>query len=80
MTTIVSGRRIRIGKPDRCFPWRKPVPASWFPTGGLSRFLSQKDFGTHVIADQPLAELVPYIDWSPFFHTWELKGRYPSNF
>jgi 5-methyltetrahydrofolate--homocysteine methyltransferase len=25
----------------------------------------------------PLAELVPFIDWSPFFHAWELKGRYP---
>ncbi len=23
-------------------------------------------------------DLVPYIDWSPFFHTWELRGRYPS--
>ncbi len=27
-----------------------------------------------------LAELVPYIDWSPFFHTWELRGRYPAIF
>jgi 5-methyltetrahydrofolate--homocysteine methyltransferase len=26
----------------------------------------------------PLSELVPFIDWSPFFHTWELRGRYPS--
>ena len=26
----------------------------------------------------PLEELVPYIDWSPFFHTWELRGRYPA--
>jgi 5-methyltetrahydrofolate--homocysteine methyltransferase len=26
----------------------------------------------------PLGELVPFIDWSPFFHTWELRGRYPS--
>jgi 5-methyltetrahydrofolate--homocysteine methyltransferase len=25
-----------------------------------------------------LAELVPFIDWSPFFHAWELKGRYPA--
>ena len=25
-----------------------------------------------------LADLVPYIDWSPFFHTWELRGRYPE--
>ncbi len=26
----------------------------------------------------PLETLVPYIDWSPFFHTWELRGRYPA--
>ena len=25
-----------------------------------------------------LASLVPYIDWTPFFQTWELKGRYPQ--
>ncbi len=28
----------------------------------------------------PLETLVPYIDWSPFFHTWELRGRYPAIF
>ncbi len=27
-----------------------------------------------------LSELVPLIDWSPFFHTWELRGRYPAIF
>jgi 5-methyltetrahydrofolate--homocysteine methyltransferase len=26
----------------------------------------------------PLDQLVPFIDWSPFFHTWELRGRYPA--
>ena len=25
-------------------------------------------------------DLIPLIDWSPFFHTWELRGRYPSIF
>ena len=25
-----------------------------------------------------LTDLVPFIDWSPFFHTWELRGRYPA--
>ncbi|MGZ4975241.1 MAG: vitamin B12 dependent-methionine synthase activation domain-containing protein, partial [Limisphaerales bacterium] len=25
-----------------------------------------------------VAEIIPYIDWSPFFHTWELRGRYPA--
>lgn len=36
--------------------------------------------GVRTINDQPLRELVPFIDWSPFFHTWELKGRYPGIF
>ena len=27
-----------------------------------------------------IATLVEYIDWSPFFHTWELRGRYPAIF
>jgi 5-methyltetrahydrofolate--homocysteine methyltransferase len=30
--------------------------------------------------EAPLATLAEYIDWSPFFHTWELRGRYPSIF
>jgi 5-methyltetrahydrofolate--homocysteine methyltransferase len=34
--------------------------------------------GVKVITQQPLEQLIPYIDWSPFFHTWELRGRYPS--
>jgi 5-methyltetrahydrofolate--homocysteine methyltransferase len=34
--------------------------------------------GVRVLNDFPLSELVPFIDWSPFFHTWELRGRYPS--
>ncbi|WP_114009463.1 methionine synthase [Cohaesibacter intestini] len=34
--------------------------------------------GTKVIDDIDLADLVPYIDWTPFFSTWEMKGRYPA--
>ncbi len=30
--------------------------------------------------DVTLADLVPFIDWSPFFHTWELRGRFPKIF
>jgi 5-methyltetrahydrofolate--homocysteine methyltransferase len=32
---------------------------------------------TRVLDDFPLAEIVPYIDWSPFFMAWELRGKYP---
>jgi 5-methyltetrahydrofolate--homocysteine methyltransferase len=34
--------------------------------------------GPRQIERMPLRELVPYIDWTPFFHTWELRGRYPD--
>jgi 5-methyltetrahydrofolate--homocysteine methyltransferase len=33
--------------------------------------------GVHVLDNFPLATLREYIDWSPFFHTWGMKGIYP---
>ena len=36
--------------------------------------------GTKVFENFPLEELLPYIDWTPFFHTWELRGSYPKIF
>ncbi|MDQ8163089.1 MAG: methionine synthase [Gemmatimonadota bacterium] len=34
--------------------------------------------GARTLTAYPLADLVPYIDWTPFFQTWELAGRYPA--
>jgi len=34
--------------------------------------------GIHVFGNYPLEELLGYIDWTPFFHAWELKGSYPK--
>ncbi|HQS07954.1 MAG TPA: methionine synthase [Xanthobacteraceae bacterium] len=34
--------------------------------------------GTRVFEDHDLADLVPFIDWTPFFQSWELSGRYPA--
>ena len=34
--------------------------------------------GTKVFDDFPLAELVDYIDWSPYFQAWELHGKFPK--
>ena len=36
--------------------------------------------GTRVYSPVPLEEIVPYIDWTPFFHAWELRGIYPRIF
>jgi 5-methyltetrahydrofolate--homocysteine methyltransferase len=34
--------------------------------------------GTRVFRTYDVGELVPYIDWTPFFRTWEMRGRYPA--
>jgi 5-methyltetrahydrofolate--homocysteine methyltransferase len=39
-----------------------------------------KELGIQIIDDITLEELVPYIDWSPFFNSWGLHGKYPDIF
>ncbi|MBB6225957.1 5-methyltetrahydrofolate--homocysteine methyltransferase [Polymorphobacter multimanifer] len=34
--------------------------------------------GVQTIDDVSVADLVPYIDWTPFFRAWELAGQYPA--
>ena len=34
--------------------------------------------GIHIIEDLDLRELTPFIDWGPFFRSWDLHGRYPD--
>ena len=36
--------------------------------------------GVTVLKDYSIAELAEYIDWTPFFHSWEMKGSYPKIF
>ena len=42
--------------------------------------LAPNQLGIEVIEEIPLETLVPYIDWSPFFNTWGLHGKYPDIF
>src|SRR5207344_2343488 len=37
-----------------------------------------KFIGTEVLNDYPVKELIEYIDWTPFFSTWELSGKFPA--
>ncbi|MGP8123344.1 MAG: methionine synthase [Xanthobacteraceae bacterium] len=50
------------------------LPVDW------SRVAPKKPsfLGTRSFVDYPLAELVDCIDWTPFFQTWELTGRFPA--
>lgn len=40
--------------------------------------VSPKQTGIQIIENQNLEELIPYIDWSPFFRSWDLFGKYPQ--
>ena len=64
---------------------KKLIPFSTARGRGLAIDWAQADIAqpefTGIREIEPaLEELVPYIDWSPFFHTWELRGRFPAIF
>ena len=40
--------------------------------------VAPQQLGVQVIEQQDLDDLVPYIDWSPFFRSWDLHGHYPA--
>ena len=52
------------------------------PNLDWSEFVPKKPafLGTQVFEDYPLAEIARYIDWTPFFQTWQLHGKYPQIF
>ncbi len=57
-----------------------PKPAPTNANSDLANYTAPAPtyFGTRQYGHYDLGELAPYIDWTPFFQTWELAGRYPS--
>ena len=45
----------------------------------LNRPTKPKFLGTKVYRSFPLEDLLPYIDWKPFFDVWQLRGKYPNS-
>jgi 5-methyltetrahydrofolate--homocysteine methyltransferase len=53
--------------------------ANKFPIDFKNTVIAKPGFiGNKVFKDYPLAELIDYIDWTPFFISWEMKGSYPK--
>ncbi len=53
--------------------------ANRFPTDWNKRVSDAPSFtGTKVFHRYPLDQIAAYIDWTPFFHSWEMKGAYPA--
>jgi 5-methyltetrahydrofolate--homocysteine methyltransferase len=55
------------------------APMSWSSNSRPTTTITTPEFlGLRSLKDFPLTEIVPYIDWSPFFMAWELNGKYPA--
>ena len=46
--------------------------------GLVSLHFAPNQMGVHTINDFSAKDISSYIDWTPFFQTWELHGRYPK--
>jgi 5-methyltetrahydrofolate--homocysteine methyltransferase len=70
-------RRIHAGPKQKLVPLTV-ARANRTPIEWRAEDVPQPSFtGVRVLEDFPLATLREYIDWTPFFHTWELRGLYP---
>jgi 5-methyltetrahydrofolate--homocysteine methyltransferase len=63
------------------------IPSEVEESRGIAFEVTQRDPSTSLRSAQddelrsfPLRTLIEYIDWSPFFHAWEVRGRYPAIF
>ncbi|RJP62796.1 MAG: methionine synthase [Ignavibacteriales bacterium] len=63
---FISIEEARLNKPD--YDWSK------------AQITKPAMLGLKIFQDYPLEELRNYIDWTPFFLTWEMKGKYPAIF
>jgi hypothetical protein len=67
-TCLVSGVRGRQEAAALQIDWAAPENLPPVP----------KLLGTKVFKAVPISDVVPYIDWNPFFQVWQLRGRYPN--
>ena len=59
-------------------PYKEAVAKKFATDWNTVRIDTPEFLGTRVLDHFSLQRLVEFIDWSPFFQTWELKGKYPA--
>lgn len=59
-------------------PFEEARAKKFAPDWMLEQIDAPLALGVKALQDFPLVHIVPYIDWSPFFHAWELKGVFPK--
>jgi len=58
----------------------KGFKPDWKADAAAGLVAKPQKLGVHVLRNYPLKEIAEYIDWTPFFYTWELSGQYPRIF
>lgn len=71
-------RHAREGKGQNALVPIADARANAFPTDYTQKPAAPKQPGLHRFNDWPLDDLRAYIDWTPFFRSWELAGNYPA--
>jgi len=61
-------------------PYETARAKRWTCDWATVRIDTPEFLGVRKLDDVPLSTLIPCIDWSPFFLSWELKGKYPAIF
>ena len=72
-------RQARAGKGESALASLEAARSNAYaPDFAANPPVAPRMLGTLALDNYPLAELVPYIDWTPFFRAWELAGNYPA--
>jgi 5-methyltetrahydrofolate--homocysteine methyltransferase len=74
----IGVRDARAGKTVSALLSLEEARANAFPAVLADKPAAPAQPGVHVFPDWSLEHLRSFIDWTPFFQTWELKGRYPA--
>ena len=61
-------------------PYETACAKRWTTDWATTTIDTPEFTGVRHLESVPLADLIPFIDWSPFFMSWELKGKYPNIF
>ncbi|MEO6809767.1 MAG: methionine synthase [Isosphaeraceae bacterium] len=73
---IAYGRKVQ----RKLLPYAEALRRRFAPDWSAYQAPKPAFLGPKVLKDFPLETLIDYIDWSPFFSAWELKGKYPKIF
>ena len=72
-------REVHAGKAARPMLQLADARAKRTPIAWSADDIAVPEFtGARILDDIPLTDLVPYVDWTFFFHAWELRGRFPG--